>query len=358
MSVMERWLEHLHGLAPFQEGARLLQERQAPSVEGINTAAKAHWAAASARDFSCTLIVTPTEDAARALFDDLYTLRPERVFWFPASEVWTQGGDAESAALRVLALDAVRKGEGGVVVGSAQAVFQRTASRMDTVELRAGETREFHGLLGLLTEMGYDRVTTVERPGQLAVRGGILDLFPSTLEQPVRIDFFGDEVESIRIFDVETQRSVEKCDSVEILPAREEGVSGSSPTLLDLLPDNALLLLDEPNAIHGHFTEFLADFHERRVRREQEAEEEDDIIHLDPVPPADTYAPWENMIAALGRVRHSYLQQFPRAIPWEKSAVAVETHAKTPERFSGRIPDFAKELMRRANIPTADFEVF
>ncbi len=347
MGVMDRWLDHVHGLNAFTEWEKALGERRAASAEGLNGAAKAHWTAASARGYPSTLVVVPNEDAARALFDDLYTLRPESTYWFPASEIWTQGGDAESAALRVLALDAAGRGESAVIVGSVQAALQRTASKMDKVRLRAGESREFNGLLALLSEMGYERVTTVERPGQMAVRGGIFDLFPSTLEQPVRIDFFGDEVESIRVFDVETQRSIEKCENIEILPAREEGVSGDSPTILDLLPDEALLILDEPNGVHGHFTDFLTDFHVRRERREKESEEEDDLIHLDPVPPAEAYAPWDTMTAALRRLRHGYLQQFPRAIPWEKNALVLETHGKSPERFSGRIPDFAKELMQR-----------
>jgi transcription-repair coupling factor (superfamily II helicase) len=349
MDGLRQWIERIRGLDSFSAYVKEAKARKAASLEGLNPSSKAHWAAAGAPEFACTLVVTPSEEAARSLFDDLYTLLPDSAYYFPASELWTVGGDAESAALRVLVLDAVRKGQGAVIVGSVPAVLQRTASKMDILDLKVGETRDLSELLHLLGEMGYERVDTVERPGQMAVRGGILDLFPSTLEQPVRVEFFGDEMESIRIFDVETQRSIEKCEAIEVLPAREEEVGADAPTLLDLLPGNALLLLDEPNAIHGHFTDFIADFHVRRERRAKEVADEDDMIHLDPIPPAEAYAPWENVTAALRRVHRGYLQQFPRAIPWERNPVVIEVEAKTPEKFAGRIPDFSKEVLAHLN---------
>ena len=67
--------------------------------------------------------------------------------------------------------------------------------------------------------MGYEREVEIEGPGQYAVRGGILDVFPLTEELPVRIELWGDEVDSIRTFDVESQRSIENLDNVDIYPA-------------------------------------------------------------------------------------------------------------------------------------------
>ena len=69
--------------------------------------------------------------------------------------------------------------------------------------------------------MGYERVGQVEGSGQFAVRGGILDIFPLTEENPVRIELWGDEIDSIRSFDVESQRSIENLDSIRIYPACE-----------------------------------------------------------------------------------------------------------------------------------------
>ena len=72
-----------------------------------------------------------------------------------------------------------------------------------------------------LAQCGYDREIEVAGPGQFAVRGGILDVYPLTEELPVRIELWGDEVDSIRTFDPETQRSIEKLDEVEVFPATE-----------------------------------------------------------------------------------------------------------------------------------------
>ena len=344
---MEPWLQRIRAVEAFQQYLDLLRDRRSATVEGLNASARAHWIAASANAFPCLAVVTANEDAARALFDDLYTLLPDFVYRFPESEIWTEGSDAESAALRVLALDAVRKSQGGVIVGSIPAMLQRTASRVDTVSLKIRETRAFSPLLELLAEMGYERTDTVERPGQMAVRGGILDLFPTTLDQPARIEIFGDEIESIRIFDVETQRSVEKRTEIEILPAREEGVGADAPTLFDRLPDGALLLLDEPNTVHGHFEEFLRDFQERRERRSKEQEEDVEIVHLDPIPPAHTFAPWEDLTAGLRRLRHAYFQQFPRAVPWEPVASVVAVDCKSPDKYAGRLDEMARDLKKR-----------
>lgn len=115
-----------------------------------------------------------------------------------------------------------------------------------------------------LSGLGYDREVQVEAPGQFAVRGGILDVYPLTEELPIRIELWGDEVDSIRTFDVETQRSIEKLSEAVIYPATEfpeEG--GKRVSFLDYFPvEDTLLYLDEPvrlvekgNAVEDEFME-------------------------------------------------------------------------------------------------------
>ena len=92
-----------------------------------------------------------------------------------------------------------------------------------------------------LVALGYDREVQIEAPGQFAVRGGILDVYPLTEELPIRIELWGDEVDSIRTFDVETQRSIENLEEVSICPAVEfpqEGEKGVS--FLDYFPNNQM----------------------------------------------------------------------------------------------------------------------
>ena len=91
--------------------------------------------------------------------------------------------------------------------------------------LRVGDMSDLEELKVRLSKMGYDREIQIEGPGQFAVRGGILDVYPLTEEMPVRIEFWDDEIDSIRTFDVETQRSVENREEITFYPASDT-VSG------------------------------------------------------------------------------------------------------------------------------------
>ena len=102
-----------------------------------------------------------------------------------------------------------------------------------------------------LTETGYQRESQIEGPGQFAVRGGIMDIFPLTEELPVRIELWGDEIDSIRSFDPESQRSVENLDEVMVYPASENWKEGmETVTFLNYFPkEKSLIFLDEPQRL-------------------------------------------------------------------------------------------------------------
>ncbi|MFR2663015.1 MAG: transcription-repair coupling factor, partial [[Clostridium] scindens] len=117
-----------------------------------------------------------------------------------------------------------------------------------TVRIANDSTLHLEEMQSRLVALGYDREVQIEAPGQFAVRGGILDVYPLTEELPIRIELWGDEVDSIRTFDVETQRSIENLEEVSICPAVEfpqEGEKGVS--FLDYFPkEETILFLDEP----------------------------------------------------------------------------------------------------------------
>ena len=133
------------------------------------------------------------------------------------------------------------------------------------VELRVGEELPLETIEAHLVSIGYEKREPVEMTGEYSIRGGILDVFPAENARPLRIEFFGDEIESIRRFDVESQRSVMKLTEVEVLPLAEQPRIGAAypgwefaaaledrrdQTLLDLQA-SALILLDEPEQIHS-----------------------------------------------------------------------------------------------------------
>ncbi|MFA5191292.1 MAG: transcription-repair coupling factor [Verrucomicrobiia bacterium] len=144
-----------------------------------------------------------------------------------------------------------------IIVASAQALMQRTFSpkalRTLLLELHVGQEMEMDSLAGKLVRLGYAREAQVQERGQFAVRGGILDLFPIDEPAPLRLEFFGDSIDSMRRFDVATQVSAGRVESCVTGPAGEIGLLQQHTDwlgdLLDFLPRDTLLMMDEPDRL-------------------------------------------------------------------------------------------------------------
>src|SRR6266705_860627 len=192
--------------------------------------ALAHLARALKRPLVC---VEPDEEAAEALERDL------RFFWppsdadraivrLPGDEVLPYEGltpDPQAAMARLAGLFHLHLGNARVVVlsvrGLARRVLPREALDSRSLQLAVEATQDRDELAGKLTAAGYAKVPLVEDPGTFAVRGGVFDVWSPLDPQPVRIEFFGDTVESLRAFDPQTQRSVKELAEVSLCPARE-----------------------------------------------------------------------------------------------------------------------------------------
>ncbi len=174
------------------------------------------------------LLVSADDRSARDLAADLSAyLAPRRVRLYPsrgtgyASQVTPP---PHLVGLRIDALDALRGEDDAVVVASATGLAEAVPDdslRPAGFTISRGEEIDLPTVTSDLAAAGYERVEQVEERGQLAVRGGILDVFPATEERAVRIELFGDEVESLRWFSTFTQRSLGEADSVDLAPAAE-----------------------------------------------------------------------------------------------------------------------------------------
>lgn len=125
------------------------------------------------------------------------------------------------------------------------------------IQLRKNEEYLFEELIQKLNEYNYEKKDFVEESGDYSVRGGIVDLFPENYESPLRIEFFGETIESIREFDITTQRSVRELSSIKIginISSKEEPAdSESAGTILDYIPGDAIIFIDEPEIISNYF---------------------------------------------------------------------------------------------------------
>lgn len=174
-------------------------------------------------------VLSPNLFQAQKLVDDLVSLIGEEfVFYYPADEFIAADmtiASPELRAQRIATLDHLARGTAGIYVlpiaGMRKYITPKKQWMMSFLQATVGEEIDMDSWLAQLVAMGYTRNGMVTAPGEFAARGGILDIYPPYAESPLRIELFDTEVDSIRSFDADTQRSIEKLDSVRILPAVE-----------------------------------------------------------------------------------------------------------------------------------------
>jgi transcription-repair coupling factor (superfamily II helicase) len=279
------------------------------------------------------IVVAGDDRAARDLAAGLKTwLEPRPVRFYPSRGVTYESHLAPPAhlvGLRIAALDALlESGDAApVVVVSAVALSEKVPDptmRPHGFELRTGELIDLNETAMDLVAAGYEHVDQVEDRGQFAIRGGLLDVFPATEDRAVRVDLFGDEIESLRWFSTFTQRSLGDADAVEVAPAAELAQehrelaeiaaledASDRPDIAELLPvehfhpflelaaaDASVLISGDEDvapALADHWQDVTAAFHD------------DDAHHL--------YVAPEEIIAALDqrvRIRLSSIDQDQR----------------------------------------------
>ncbi len=188
------------------------------------------------------VLVMDDRDKAAYLCNDLYRLcDPGRVLFFPTTNkrsILFSGQDPSGVIQRTAALEAIRNydNHGPLLICTypealAEKVVGRDELRRSVVSVAVGEKPGMDFLAQTLAEYGFERVDFVYEPGQYAMRGGIFDLFSFSENMPYRLDFFGDEVESIRRFDIASQLSQERVQRIEILPNMSSGPTGAAAAL-------------------------------------------------------------------------------------------------------------------------------
>ncbi|MBN1072867.1 transcription-repair coupling factor [Clostridium botulinum] len=183
------------------------------------------------------VIVTQSDMEAKNLYEDLI-LYTNEVYYFPVKETVFYNIDAISGDLRWARLNVINEilnnKNKKIVITSIDSFMATYAPHKlfakYSMTIKQGTEVDFNEISLKLIESGYERVEIVESKGQFSVRGGILDIFPTCSTYPYRVELFGDEVESIRTFNSESQRSIDKVKSFKVFPAKEIIVSQESMT--------------------------------------------------------------------------------------------------------------------------------
>ncbi|HJH48954.1 transcription-repair coupling factor [Merdimonas faecis] len=252
---MQALIHPLTELADYEEIVK--NKRKGPGairILGCVNSQKTHMMYGLSDGCRHKVIICSSESKAKQIYEE-YRFLDRSVYLYPAKDLLFYQADLRSKELvreRMEVLEAVIEGRPLTVVASFDALMDSLLPKEiiagRTIRVSYDGTLELSAMEKALADLGYERVVQIEGPGQFAVRGGILDVFPLTEELPVRIELWGDEVDSIRTFDVESQRSIENLTEVSICPSIEfpgEGEQGVS--FLDYFPaDETLLFLDEP----------------------------------------------------------------------------------------------------------------
>lgn len=260
---MEALLEPLRELKEIGELEKKIQKNQGIlQVSGCIDSQKLHIVSGLGRTKNCRVILTYSETKAKEICEE-YAMFPGEVVFYPAKDLLFYHADVqgnELGNLRMQALKQILEGKNLTVVttidGCMDCLPPKETLRSQVLTIELDREYDIASVRKTLIKMGYERNDLVEMPGQFGTRGGIVDVYPFTEETPVRIEFFGDEINSIRTFDPESQRSIEELEKIEIfpgeepiLPEKELPEKEEMASFLSYFCEDTIFFLDEPNRL-------------------------------------------------------------------------------------------------------------
>jgi len=409
----------LQASSEFAAVAEAVSESVPACVEGISGAGSALLISGLVAAGGTALVATYNDERARRLADDLKALLGDdgetqaeaRVLVYPSiASALYDGVTPERAEVadRLTALERLCAGDEVIVLASVQALMLHTMPRSAMMaarrELRVGDTVDREDLAMALLNLGYERVDLVDEVGQFSVRGGIVDISCATMSGPVRIELFGDEIESLRLFDPITQRSVSDVERAGIGPAgeillTEEAVRRALPlikgafrreldkliaagkqreaqrlrerrdedlecleqlrpaeglihylpyvypereSLADYLPEDCLVVVDEPVRVQAHAEAFMADAkdsYQSGVKLGQHLRlPETACIGFEQLAARHLSARPE------GRRATVYLNMLRREVPWQPDALTMPLSTPPVDSFGGKFELLAEGL--------------
>lgn len=243
-------LEPLNRHNSFNKILESIKGKRYPvNINGVSESGKSYIIYGIYENIDSSLIIFTNSDMeAKNIYEDLVFYTND-VYYFPAKEVVFYNVDAISGDLRWARLKVLREllnDNKKIIVTSIDALSSCYVPKdlflKYNFKLKVDDEVDFKELSKKLLESGYERVEAVERKGQFSLRGGIMDVYPPISTYPYRIELFGDTIDSIRIFNTESQRSIEKVNELEIFPAKEiilteEAVSLGRRNILDELDE-------------------------------------------------------------------------------------------------------------------------
>ena len=274
---MKAFLTPLQGLAEFEQ----IKEKSKTNkgilqVSGCMESQKSHLMYGLSGIAPYRLILAEDERRAREIYED-YRFYDRKVYSYPAKDLLFFQADIHGNLLirqRMKVIKALLEEKELTVVTSIDGCMDFLESlekiKEQLIHYESDSTVDTEQLKNQLVALGYERVGQVEMPGQFSVRGGIVDIYCLTEENPWRIELWGDEIDSIRSFDPESQRSLEKLEEITIYPAVEHIGDKDMVSFLDYFPEErTIIFLDEPNRLTEKGGAVEEEYRQSRMHREE-----------------------------------------------------------------------------------------
>ncbi|HDL17587.1 MAG TPA: transcription-repair coupling factor [Bacteroidetes bacterium] len=258
--------EKLYRSEPFQKVSKLLQEKKAVTISGLAGSALAFLATYLYKNgFENVAVISADNSGAEKIWSDIANLiARDDVFFFPLNQEthgYIKRMQTEIVGQQLKTLEKLIEKQSGVFVSPVTALAEKVHDinfiRTRRIKIANSEEAGIEDIVNRLIDFDYEHTELVSGAGEFCVRGGLIDVFPFESLSPVRIEFFGDFVESMRTFDVISQRSQEKIEQISILPPILKNAKNNIPnnSILDILPQNTVFILDEPERFERAFAE-------------------------------------------------------------------------------------------------------
>lgn len=342
---MEAFLQPLQNLAEMEQIWKCSKEnRGILEITGCMESQKAHLMYGLSGLFPCRLILAEDERRAKEIYED-YRFYNKNVYFYPAKDLLFFQADIHGNLIirqRMQVIRALLEQDELTVVTSVDGCMDYLMPlekiRQSLLHYKSDSEMDLDALKTSLVKMGYERVGQVEMPGQFSIRGGIIDIYPLTEENPIRIELWGDEIDSIRSFDAQSQRSLENLEEITIYPAMEQTGDKGMVTFLDYFSkERSLIFLDEMNRLSVNAQSVEEELLQSRRNREEKG-----IVNL----PELWLCGWEELCRNLNRrncIALSSLEQ--KKENWkitEKFSLTVKSISSYNSSFELLVKDLQK----------------
>jgi len=295
-------------------------------------------------------VITPEHESAQFLKGDLDAMGIPGTLLFPPTNHKPYDSnqiiDTSLLVERSEVLEQLQQGDKNVLVSSAHAIFEKVTSPEEFSQssfiLNTSDNIAPEKLREKLTDQGYESCRFVGEPGEFASRGGIIDVYPFSGEYPVRLEFFGDEIDSIREFDPDSQRSVAYLDSARFVPNAQKFSLENSESLLNYLPENSVTLQQNSSLIHAELDKRMEEA-EEAYKKLTESTTADDTP-ADP-PPGNIYISSMNYKKALAGFTNFYYGGFLEKQEFDET---ISLNAQPQPDFNGSFKLLRQDIKKHS----------